>query len=131
MSNRRRHEILREVEKKFGACIGSGPGKTPVHKAARILDVSRQTVHRYIKGKVVPRGDVLLAAFREWGLVLNYRGVDIVVHRGEATGPVSAPPLQLSLFELVDNVRDRDIEVKIRNKSVEGLELDVTLKFSA
>jgi hypothetical protein len=132
MSNkRRRNEILSEVKEKFSACIGSGPGKTPVHIAARILNVSRQTVHRYINGEVIPRGDILLAAFREWGLVLRYRGVDIVATRIQSSESASLPPIQLKLFELVDDLRERDLDVKIGNKSVDGIELNVRLRFSA
>lgn len=131
MSKRRRNEILSEVKEKFGALIGSEQGKIPVHRAARILNVSRQTVHRYITGQVIPRGEVLLTAFREWGLVLHYRGVDIVARRGESTQSAGPPAVQLTLFELVDDLKDRDLQVKIENKSVEGIEFNVKLKFSA
>ena len=132
MSNkRRRSEILSEVKEKFGACVGSGQGKTPVHEAARILNVSRQTVHRYINGEVVPRGEVLIAAFRAWGLVLRYRGVDIAATKSESMHSVGAQPTQLRLFDLVDDLRERDLEVTIGKKTVEGIELNVKLRFSA
>jgi len=130
-NKRRRSEILSEVKEKFSACIGSGQGKIPVHQAARILNVSRQTVHRYINGEVIPRGEVLIAAFREWGLVLRYRGVDIVATPSEATASGSPPATQLRLFDLVDDLRERDLEITIGKKTVEGIELNVRLRFSA
>jgi transcriptional regulator with XRE-family HTH domain len=133
MSNqRRRRELLAELKEKFGARIGKGEGKIPVHEAARILNVSRQTVHRYINGEVMPRGDVLMAAFRAWGLVLRYRGVDVTSALDVPTAQTAAAqPAQLELFDLVEDLKERDIEVKIARKSVEGVELNVRLRFSA
>ena len=133
MSNqRRRRELLAEVKEKFGARIGSGEGKIPIHEAARVLNVSRQTVHRYINGDVMPRGEVLMAAFRAWGLVLRYRGVEVTV---ATSGPLAvegdSQPIQMELFELVEDLRDRDLEVTIAKKSIEGIELNVRLRFSA
>jgi transcriptional regulator with XRE-family HTH domain len=133
MSNqRRRRELLAELKEKFGARIGTGEGKIPVHEAARILNVSRQTVHRYLNGEVMPRGDVLMAAFQAWGLVLRYRGIDVTTASAVLTPQTdTAQPVQLGLFDLVEDLKERDIEVRIARKSVESLELNVRLKFSA
>ncbi len=132
-SSRRHNELLAEVKSKFGGVIGKGEGKVPVHQAARTLNVSRQTVHRYINGEVVPRGDVLMAAFRAWGLVLHYRGINVTVATPVSTEAhdARAVPVQMQLFELVDELRDRDVEVRIGKMSAAGLELNVKLKFSA
>jgi predicted transcriptional regulator len=128
----RRTELLSEVRGKFSALLGRGEGKVSIGEAARILNVSRQTVHRYVNGEVIPRGEVLMAAFRAWGLVLEYRGIKVT--RTDQSGEVAKPiaqPNQLRLFQIVEELRDRDLEVKIGKMSTDGLELSVKIKFPA
>jgi transcriptional regulator with XRE-family HTH domain len=109
-SSMRRTELLSEVRGKFSALLGRGEGKVSIGEAARILNVSRQTVHRYVNGEVIPRGEVLMAAFRAWGLVLEYRGIKVT--RTDQSGEVAKPiaqPNQLRLFQIVEELRDRDL----------------------
>lgn len=130
--SKRRSELLSQVKTQFSNFVGKGDGKVPVHEAARILHVSRQTVHRYMNGEVMPRGEVLMAAFRAWGLILEYRGIKVTrTVSADAPALPSIAPAQMRLFEIVEELRDRDLEVKVGKMSADGLELSVKIKFTA
>jgi transcriptional regulator with XRE-family HTH domain len=130
---RRRQDILDEVKAKFSSVIGDQKGKVPVHLAAEKLNVSRQMLHRYITGKAIPRADVLIAAMHEWPtLVITYRGLDVTAGYRQDTDASQRPqPKQLRLFELADEISNRDLEVTVAKTSAEGIELNVRIKFSA
>ena len=78
-------------------------GKTPSMEIARILGVSRQTAHQYLKGKVVPDTHRLARLVRHWDLTIDFDG-----HKfGKAAfAPLSSPydaipsQVQLSLTDL-------------------------------
>ena len=78
-------------------------GKTPSMEIARVLGVSRQTAHQYLKGHVVPETHRLASLVRHWGMTIDIDG-----HKfgKDAFAPLSSPSasiprqVQLSLTAL-------------------------------
>ena len=131
-NQRRRQELLREVKEVFGAVIGAGAGKLSVQQAARILNVSRQTVHRYLNGEVIPKTEVLMTAFQAWGLVLRYRDIEVTKITSASTPALKiAESEQLGLFDHLGLVEDCGAEVSLVPKSVESARLSGRKKLRA
>lgn len=51
-----------------------GEGKTPSTEIARVLGVSRQTAHQYLKGRVVPDTHRLATLVRHWDVTIEIDG---------------------------------------------------------
>jgi len=104
-------------------------------QAARDLEVSRQMLYGYLKGKSLPKREVLQRACSAWNLELNYR--TLIVNRNsfsqvrtnvEAVRPVQ---LKLDLQEAIENLRDEDLAVRILRKTNGRVELQVNVKFGS
>lgn len=128
----RRQELLQEVREKFSAIIGAGVGRISVHHAARILNVSRQTIHRYLNGEVIPRAEVLLTASQQWGLVWQYRDVQIAkVTSNRQIVAQAGDPVQLGLFDRIEPTERLDTDVVVTRKPVNGVRLSSSKRFRA
>ena len=113
-------------------------GKTPSMEIARILGVSRQTAHQYLKGKVVPDTHRLARFVRHWGLTIDIDG-----HKfGKAAfAPLSSPSdgipsqVQLSLTDLENKpieIALPGIKNKVRiAKKGSTIELAIDLRLTA
>lgn len=84
--------------------------------AADKLKVSRQMLNRYLKGKSTPSAEIVKRACEEWKLTLSVRGFEfkggafetLPKRRSEA-----ARAAQLSLLDLLEKVRNDQLEAKI------------------
>ena len=78
-------------------------GKTPSTEIARVLGVSRQTAHQYLKGKVVPDTHRLAELVHHWGVTIDIDGHSF---DKDAFPPLPSPSaavprhVQLSLTDL-------------------------------
>ena len=103
-------------------------------RAAKDLRVSRQMLHQYLKGKSLPKREVLQRACDLWGLKINYR--DLIVSAGsfppvrEETG-VPPKQLDLDLREAIEHLGNQDLAIRILRKDNSRIELQVDLRFGA
>jgi transcriptional regulator with XRE-family HTH domain len=99
-------------------------------EAARELGISRQLLNLYLREKATPKPALLAKACKKWGMKFSYAGIEIP---GNATyadnGQLRPNPVQLSLFQAIDTLRDADIAVKIDAKQSDTVRLKLELRF--
>jgi len=102
-----------------------------VAAAAKKLEVSRQTFHSYLGGKL-PRQKMLNKAVHTWDLKLdlgkNSFGKEAF---GREHGGKAAPrPAQPTLWEALDSVREEDLQVSMKRVG-KVLRVDVRIEIPA
>jgi transcriptional regulator with XRE-family HTH domain len=107
----------------LSAAIGSDRGAQT--RAAKKLGVPRQTVSLYLKGKTTPGGDLVQRAREIWGLNLDYGGIPIDADSHPHRPALRVEPQQLTLFS-----EDRQLEVHVVRKSVDSVDLRVSINFT-
>jgi transcriptional regulator with XRE-family HTH domain len=123
--------LKREVAAKFQEALQRhGLTKT---QAALSLGISRQMLHQYLTGKALPNSATLSRACHAWGISLSYKGLEFDQRAFRPLGahPLREVPVQLSLFDALDSLRDGNLDVKVLRKSKAGLELRVCIKFAS
>ena len=101
-------------------------------KAAEILNVTRQSLDLYLKGRVTPRPHVLYRACEAWNLKFEFRDRFFsVLDFKPAAGPRPAPPKQLSLFEALNGLEGNDLKISIVRQEPRALELRVRIEFAS
>jgi transcriptional regulator with XRE-family HTH domain len=103
-------------------------------EAAEKLGVTRQMLNRYLKGKSTPGGEIIKRACDEWKLTLSVRGFDFKGgafearprRRSEATKAA-----QLSLLDLLDKIRNDQLEAKIVGREGDSFYLRLRIKVVA
>ena len=104
-------------------------------RAAKELGVSRQMLHLYLKGKSLPKREVLQRACEAWELKINYR--DLIVSSGSFPSPsvkteTSEPKqLELDLQEAIDQLGNENLAVRILRKDNGRIELQVDVRFGS
>ena len=99
-------------------------------EAASQLNVSRQSLHRYLSQKATPRSNVLYLACKKWGLEIDVNGISFPA--GAFDKPERKPqilPLQLSLPSALGSLKEKDLKVKIAKRVDDGLELRLFISF--
>lgn len=103
--------------------------------AATELNVSRASLQFYLAGDHMPSSDVLRRAMELWGIELTYRGRKLTVldleSPARANEPVSAQPVQLSLWDSIKGLKNDALSVKVEKKSPESITLQVEIGFKA
>jgi len=119
-----------EAEKKFreefavglAAVVGSRRGAQTL--VAKQLGVKRQLVSLYLKGETTPGPGIIRRARELWGFPSEYGGLQL----GAATFPHRPgprfQPQQLELFS-----EDKQLKVAVLRRSVDSVELKVSMKF--
>jgi len=119
---RRQDELAQKEGKRY----------TRVH-AAEDLDVSRASLQFYLAGAHTPSSDVLRRAMELWGIELTYRGRKLTVLDLEspirANKPVSARPIQLSLWDSIKGLENDALSVKVEKKGPQSITLQVEIGF--
>jgi len=117
----------REFRKRFASelleAIGSSRGAQT--RAAQQLGVKRQTVSLYLKGKTTPGGDVVQRAWEIWGVPHEYGGMPVNSSSFSPRPKPRTEPRQLTLFS-----DDRQLEVHVTRKSVNSLDIRVSIDFA-
>ena len=104
-------------------------------RAAKELRVSRQMLYQYLKGKSLPKREVLQRACAAWGLKINYR--DLIVSTESFPSPTvgaETPPakqLDLDLREAIKQLGDENVAVRILKKDNGRIELQVDVRFGS
>jgi transcriptional regulator with XRE-family HTH domain len=129
MMGRAATKVFREeVAAKLGAAIKMrGLSMT---EAANQLNVSRQSLHKYLSKKATPRSNVLYLACKKWGIEIDVNGISF--HEGAFVGPEKKPqilPIQLSLPSALGSLKEKDLKVKIARRVDDGLELHLFISF--
>jgi hypothetical protein len=134
-----REKLQKAIEEEFLRIKNANDGR--LGKAAGEIGVRRQQLQQWAKGVPAP-ADALLMAFLKWGVTVELH--DERAKQGEPKswkfsmsgwdGGYKKPipkPVQLSLFDALQDLEDGDVEVKIRKKSAGRLELGVEIGFKA
>jgi transcriptional regulator with XRE-family HTH domain len=99
-------------------------------EAASQLNVSRQSLHKYLSEKATPRSNILYLACTKWGIEIDVNGISL--HEGAFKRPEIKPqllPLQLSLPTALGSLKEKDLKVKIARRVDDGLELHLFISF--
>ena len=87
-------------------------GKTPSMEIARILGVSRQTAHQYLKGKVVPDAHRLAELVHHWDLTIEIDGHSFDKDAfPRLTSPSATIPRQVQLS--LTDLENKPIEIAL------------------
>ena len=132
-----RDKLRKLVEQEFLRIKNQNKGQ--LGRAAKEIGVERQQLQQWAQGVPVP-ADVLLMAFLTWGTILELK--DERAKQGEPTwwkfslsgrdGGFQKPrprPVQLSLFDAIQELEDEDVEVTILRKGMGRLELGLEIGF--
>lgn len=102
--------------------------------AANKLKITPQMLNRYLKGKSTPGAEVVKRACDEWKLTLSVRGFEF---KG---GAFDTPPrrrseaarlAQLNLVDLLDKIRNDQLEAKIVGREGDSFYLELRIKVVA
>jgi len=120
-------DLRREIALRFNQAIEArGLSKT---EAAAQLRISRQTLWLYLNEKATPGGEVLERACQLWGLSITYKGVQF---KKGAFAPEVKPRRtagrQLSLLDLLEKLKDDQLETEVVGRVGEYFELRVRIR---
>lgn len=91
-----------------------------VADAAAVLQVKRQMIYNYEKGRSLPRLDVLIRAANEWNETFTLEGCNVIPE--QFMGPVSSPPkpVQLELaFKQPRSYKARVVKIRrVKNELI-------------
>lgn len=132
-----RDKLRKTIEQAFLRIKQQNNGQ--LEKAAKEIGASRQQLQQYASGTPAP-ADVLLMVFMKWGTTIRFE--DERAKDGEPKwwdfsmsgrdGGFQKPrpkPVQMSLFQAIDDLQDDNLEVKILKKGVGRLELGLDIGF--
>jgi transcriptional regulator with XRE-family HTH domain len=132
---RARSETERAFRKEFAIQLEALMRRERISRAeaARVLMVSRQSVHKYLKQKATPRADVIQRALAKWGLVLQVRNMHLTAadyKRANAAKP-RLEALQLTLPEIIRSLENRNLDIRIVNRKLDSIQLEVEIRFAS
>lgn len=132
-----REKLRKAIENEFLRLKEEHRGE--LGRAAEQIGVERQQLQQWAKGVPVP-ADVLLMVFMKWGATIRMQ--DEQAKRGEPSwwefsmsgrdGGFHKPspkPVQMSLFDALNELHEDNLEVKILRKGVGRLELGLEIGF--
>jgi len=104
-----------------------------VTSAARLLGISRQSLHGYLKGTSVPRSQILAIAADLWGFEIH--GSKVSFDKQDFGNPASTAPLdqrqlELDLWRKIDAVGENNLRIAFRREG-KTLKVDVTIDVPA
>jgi hypothetical protein len=107
-------------------------GKIRKKSAAATLGVSRQMLDLYLNGRATPGPDIILRAMKEWKLRFKHRGQEISSSHFERNLPSvkASAPQQLNLFDAINSLDQRDLQITLTKKSPDRIEMQVSIKFA-
>jgi transcriptional regulator with XRE-family HTH domain len=101
-------------------------------EAARRLGVSRQSLHAYLSGSACPSVEVLYRACALWGIVISYGGYKFGVRAKERRKrQAQGSGAQLEIPFTLENLKSRDIQVKVGKKTARSAEVQLSISISA
>jgi hypothetical protein len=135
--NKIREKLRKAVEEEFLRLKDDSKGQ--LERVAREIGVKRQQLQQYAKGTTVP-ADVLLFAFLKWGSVIRIedehakrsepRWWEFSMSGQDMGFQKPRPrPIQMSLFDALEDLQDEHLDVKILRKGPGRLELGLEIGF--
>jgi hypothetical protein len=120
-----------EAEKMFrkdfaaglAAVIGSMRGAQT--RAGNLLGVKRQLVSLYLKGNTTPGPEIIRRTRELWGFPSEYGGLPLEAATFQRRPGPRIQPQQLKLFS-----EDQQLKVTVLRRSVDSVELKVSIDFS-
>jgi len=119
--------FLRDVATKLTAHIALT--KKRKIDAARELGISKQRLHKYLKGEMMPGSDFLCQVARKWNLEFEYRRVKFGAAAFEAVLPVAKGQAdQLVLFDTQQVLSNEKWEVRVHRRRPGHVDLSIEIK---
>jgi transcriptional regulator with XRE-family HTH domain len=103
-------------------------------EAANKLEITRQMLNRYLKGKSTPGAEVVKRACENWNLTLSVRGFEFKSEAFETPSKRrsrKAKEEQLNLLDLLDKIRNDQLEAKIVGREGDSFYLQLRIKVVA
>ena len=115
----------------FAAQLSKAISGVRKQEAADKLGITRQMLNRYLKGKSTPGGEIIKRACENWKLTLSVRGFEF--KSGAFDAPrrprsEAAKAGQLSLLDLLDKIRNDQLEAKIVGREGDSFYLKLRIK---
>ena len=119
-----REEIARVLSRVIGEERGAQA------RAAKRLGISRQAMSLYLAKKATPSSAILGRACALWP-PLSFRVDEITMDSSSfrSPDPESPSPVQMSLFDAISVVDNRQLEVQVLKKGVDSIDLKVSIDF--
>ena len=122
------YALRSEVAAKFERAIADR--QLSYSRAAELLQVHRQSLWLYLKKKATPGGEVLGRACRLWEITLSVRGFQFsedafTIPEKQARETL---PQQLSLLDILQTLREEQLDVKIVGKVGNAFEVKLLIK---
>ena len=99
-------------------------------RASELLEIRRQTLWLYLRKKATPGGEVLRRACRLWDITLSVKGFQFS-EEAFATPrrtPSEALPQQLSLLDVLQTIREDQLEVAVVGRVGDAFEVKLRIK---
>jgi len=97
---------------------------------ADVLQVKRQTLWLYSKGRATPGGEVIKRACDHWKVKLTVSGFEFSGSAFETKkkAPQEALPAQQDLFDMLGTLTSRNLEAKVVGKVGDSFYLQIRIK---
>lgn len=121
------------VRQHLAAALHSAIGSKRGARAAAALKarVTRQALSLYMRQKATPGTETLRRLCAELGLRLEIEGATVSGTSGsQPQQPIGSMPTQLSLFDALAAVDRTRLQVDVLSKSVDAVELKVSISFA-
>jgi hypothetical protein len=100
--------------------------KVSISSAAKVLGVSRQSVHSYLKGTSLPRPGVFAVAVRTWDLKISI-GNSSFDKTSFPEPKLSSVPLQMTMEDLFDSIKADDLKLDVKRQG-KDFRISVSIK---
>lgn len=100
--------------------------KVSVSAAAKVLGVSRQSVHSYLNGTSIPRSGRLAMAVRTWNLSFTVGDVSFD-KTSFPPSKLASLPAQLTMASRFDSIKAEDLKVDVERQG-EDFRISVSIK---
>jgi transcriptional regulator with XRE-family HTH domain len=131
---KKKHSNTDELRTEFARQLSAATKGISKKVAAEKLGISRQMLYLYLKGAATPGGEVVKKACDAWNLTLSIKGLQF---SGEAFGSdlktvrAEQEPRQMSLLDLLDKLRNDQLEAKIVGRDGDTFILSLQIKLVA
>ncbi len=97
---------------------------------AEVLQVKRQTLWLYTKGRATPGGEVIKRACDHWKVKLTVKGFEFsgAAFETKKKAPQEALPPQPGLFDLLGTLTSRNLEAKVVGRVGDSFYLQIRIK---
>lgn len=125
-----RAEQLFRDEIARGLSLAIGAERGAQSRAADQLGISRQAFSLYMNRRATPSSAILGRICAKWPqLSFNIDNFRMNASCFNIQQPTSRSPIQMSLFDAISEVENKQLDVKVLKKGVNSIELKVSIDF--